>query len=633
MKTLTRLTIGLLLTVLICCACRRGTQAPAQAVTIRPYAKVVILTAEQKSFLLHAARERLAGRPLPAPDALLKAVGGAGATVEVFLPPQEPAIVVVGGDNFYNAFSVAVAQAAADKHFQRDILPQLARARLKVGVIDRIAPLPFDPRAPESAATESLSRQLEDGRHGLILDHAGRATFLHPDLTNYRGWGLISQVPGEREKRVRGRHLLQRQLRELSAMSGEKWRTGKLFSFTLQSFIDAHDDLGKPLDCYRAKIIPPPLDEPSLRAAAWADIEYLLRIVHDDGKLDYVYYPVEDAYDPDYDMPRHIGHALRLMQAYEVFPDERLLAAARKSLAYTLERLKIPSEAPQLALISDENRSLLGSNALMAMFYASIPAASLTEREIDLRDRFGETILFFRMNKPGYFFTTFREATLQLPPEKQALYFPGIALLALVRLYEQTGRKAWWDAAVHVAAGHKRLWQTDGHRAVGNYCWTGQAWARMARLAKDPERREEYRRLAYSHADAVVRHQWTPDRPGYFPDFLGAADNSRPPRTTPTSARAESLVECYVTAKHLGDVEAQKRYGVALLQALHFIVQNQYTDDNSWYLPYPATAKGGIRGGLTAGDIRIDYCQHALFALFNALDVPDELRALGISEW
>ncbi|HPQ68109.1 MAG TPA: hypothetical protein PKW95_03200 [bacterium] len=633
MKTLTRLTIGLLLTALICCACQRGAQAPAQTATIRPYAKVVILTAEQKSFLLRAAREGLAGRPLPAPDALLKAVGGAGASVEVFFPPQEPVIVVVGGDNFYEAFSTAVAQAAADKHFQRDIRPQLAQARIKVGVIDRIAPLPFDSRAPESVEYNRLSQLLEDGVHGLILDRAGRATFLHPDLTNYRGWGLKVDEPGEREKRVRGRHLLRRQLGELSAMSGEKWQTGKLFAFSGQSFIDAQGDPGKPLDCYRAKIIPPPLDEPALRAAAWADIEYLLRIVHDDGKLDYVYYPVEDAYDPDYDMPRHIGHALRLLQAHEVFPDEHLLAAARKSLAYTLERLKIPTEAPHVALISDENRSLLGSNALMAMFYASMPAASLTEREIELRDRFGEAILFFRMNKPGYFYTTFREATLQLPPEKQALYFPGIALLALVRLYEQTGREAWWDAAVEIAAGHKRLWQADGHRAVGNYCWTGQAWARMARLAKDPAQREEYRRLAYSHADAVVRHQWTPDRPGYFPDYPGAADNSRPPRTTPTSSRAESLVECYLTAKHLGDVEAQKRYGVALLQALHFMVQNQYTDDNSWYLPYPAKAKGGIRGGLTAGDIRIDYCQHALFSLLNALNVPDELRALGVSEW
>ncbi|HPM76926.1 MAG TPA: hypothetical protein PK961_07530 [bacterium] len=633
MKTLTRLTIGVLLAVLTCCACQRGSPTPTQAATIRPYAKIVILTAEQKSFLLQAAREGLAGRPLPSPDALLKAVGGAGASVEVFLPPQEPVIVVVGGDNFFRAFSAAVARAAADKHFQRDILLHLAQARLKVGVIDRVTSLSFDPRASEAGEIDRLSQLLEDGLHGLILDHGGRATFLHPDLTSYRGWGLNIDEPGEREKRVRGKRLLLRQLRELSAMSGGKWQTGTLFAFSVQSFVDASGDPGKPLDCYRAKIIPPPLDGPALRAAASAVIEYLLRIVHDDGKLDYIYYPVEDAYDPDYDMPHHIGHALRLMQAYEVFPDERLLAAARKSLTYTLDRLKIPSEAPHLALISDENQSLLGANALMAMFYASLPVASLTEHEAELRDRFGEAILFFRMNKPGYFHTTFRQAALQLPPERQAFYFPGIALLALVRLYEQTGRETWWEAAEEIAAGHKRLWLADGHRAVGNYCWTGQAWARMARLTKEPEKREKYRQLAYSHADAVVRHQWTPDRPGFFPDHLGAADNSRPPRTTPTSARAESLAEVYLTAKHLGDIAAQKRYGAALLQTLHFIVQNQYTDDNSWYLPQPAKALGGIRGGLTAGDIRIDYCQHALFALLNALNVPDELRALGVSEW
>ncbi|MCZ7584814.1 MAG: hypothetical protein M5R36_16595 [Deltaproteobacteria bacterium] len=69
------------------------------------------------------------------------------------------------------------------------------------------------------------------------------------------------------------------------------------------------------------------------------------------------------------------------------------------------------------------------------------------------------------------------------------------------------------------------------------------------------------------------------------------------------------------------------------MKAIHFFVENQWSPQNSWFLPYPDKADGGIRGSLIANDIRIDYNQHALSTEINALSIPEDLAALGVSGW
>lgn len=628
---------GLLLVFsLITPGCGQKGDKAASVDVVKAYDRLVILTHTQKTFLLNAARKGLEGGNIPDPGPLLRAIVGAGAVVEIFLPPEKPLIKIVGGDNFFMAFTKAVQQLASDPDFLSVIKPRLDATRVKVGIIDKVFPLKLTKFSKEKILFRRLAMQVEDGIHGFILVKDGKAFYQSPDLVLYKGWGLDIHKPGEREKRVRGRDLIQYQLKALSrAAFGDEnaWRTGRLYAFTMQSFIDKFGEPGKPVDSYRGKNMIPSLTAESLRAATLANANYLLRIVNDQGTLDYIYYPNENEYDPAYHIVRHTGYVLRLLQTFNKFGDKKYFDAAQKVLKYVIDRTVIPEEAPHIAVVKVGEEAELGAGALMAMIYSVMPEETLTTKDRQYRDKFGESILFFRLPQAGHFYTTFQQALTKREPEGQALYFPGIAMLALVRLYERTGEKKWWDAAVGISRGQKKLWKKDGHRAVGKYCWVGQAWARMARIEKDAAMRDEYRDLGYSHCDAVLKHQWTRDRKGCYPDYPGGADNSRPPRTTPTSARAESLAENYRTAKFLGDIEAQKKYGVAILRALHFVVQNQFTDENSWFLPYPEKAKGGIRGGLTANDIRIDYNQHTLAAELMALDIPDDLAALGLRQW
>lgn len=616
--------------------CKADEPPPGVRSSLAEYDRLIVFTQQQKRFLLAAARSGLAGEELPAPDPLLAAIQGTGATIEVFLPPEKPVTRTVGGQPFFAAFSEAVGQVAADPRFQSDFRPQLARARIKVGVIDQLFRLPPGSYSRQRVLLRRWNMEIEPGVHGLAVWLDGKTAYLNPERVIYDGTGLkVGKGEGSRGRRT-GWVLL---LHQLGALAGENWGAedawtgGEVYGFSTVSFVEKADGSGGAVDTYRGKAPLPPLSRASLETALDANLDYLLRLVSQDGKLGYLYYPLKNEYADDYDMPRHTGYALRMIQAYNRFGERKLLDSARRVIDFNLRLAQTPTVAPGAVIVGAPDESSLGTNSLMAMIFSELPENLLTPREKKWREQFGNAVLFYRMPDAGLFYTTFAQAAAKKAPKRQAHYFPGIALLALVRLHERTGDAKWWDAAAEVSRGQEKLWLDAGHRAVGKFCWVGQAWARMARIETDPGRRERYRQLGFSHADAVIRHQWTPERPGFFADYAGAADNSQPPRTTPTSARAESLVENYRTAREAGEREAQIKYGIALLRSLHFVVENQYASDNSWYLPAPARARGGIRGGLITGEVRIDYNQHAVFAMLGALDVPDQLRGLGVTEW
>jgi hypothetical protein len=620
--------IGLFFALLaIMVACSQG----GEKASIAPYKSEIKLTEQEQAFLLDAARKGLSGESIPAFAPDLKALEGAGAVVEVFLPPVKPAIAVVSGKPFEKTFAEAVKKAAADPNFAK-IKTDLAKARVKVGVINEIKQIEHagKPKSEKDNAYKKIAKQGEDGIYGFVLaTKDGKAYFQIPELVLYEGWAM------EGEKRFMGGKMVAKQLKLLSkqaAASVKDWTEGQLYAFTTFTFIDDVKEHGKPVVMFRAKNMLPQFDAESLKAATIANADYLAKAVDEKGKFDYIYYPDKDASEKGYSIVRHAGAAYGLFEAYNKFADKKYLDSGRRAMDYLLGKIEIPKEAENIALIMDNGSSVLGTNALAAMAFASMPETQITDNDRKYRGQLGESIFFFRMPEKGLFYTSFKEASTKKAPKKQALYYPGEAMLSLVRLYERTGEKKWWDAAKDIAPGQKKLWEDAGHEQVGNYCWVGQAWARMARIEKDPKLAEEYRLAGYSHADAVIKHQFTAET-GRYPDYIGGADNSKPPRTTPTSARGESLAENYLTAKFFKDVEAQKKYGIALMQCIKFCIENQYSDQNSWFLPFPNKARGGIRGSLIALDIRIDYNQHLLTTMINSLTVPEDLKALGVTQW
>ncbi|MCZ7583972.1 MAG: AMMECR1 family protein [Deltaproteobacteria bacterium] len=399
----------------------------------------------------------------------------------------------------------------------------------------------------------ALSEDFEIGVDGLILESGGRAAYRLPEDFLSKGWGLDTTRKSERKQRVPPYAILRRELFDLSVESGGgrfSWIDGRLFAFTTRSFIESADG-GAPLDTFRGSVVMPPLTEKRLREATRANADYLLGRAHDDGRLDYRYFAATDTYDDRYYLPHHAGYVWRMMEAAKDFSDERYRAAADKAWRYLSAMIETPDGAPDLSIIANAPAAQLGTGALSAIIQL-LPVRRRRRRPVRPR---GFTL---EDAGAGSFLSQRRRRAASSRAAKTSPVFSGCRALFLVRLYEKTGDTVWWKAAEEISEGLAKRWRDAGPEAVGDFCWMAQGWARMARADPDPAGRRRYLDLAYSHADAVIDRQWVPGRPGYAPDFLGAADNSFPPRTTPTSARAEALAETYLAARAAGDAAAQK---------------------------------------------------------------------------
>ncbi|MCB1152520.1 hypothetical protein KDL45_02635 [bacterium] len=619
----------------------------------------VRLSEDQRAEFLQAFRDAMSTGHVEIPATLDK-INALGVTLEAFLPPEKPVLAAVANPDFEKAFKAAVKRVSENPTFKSKMKDHMDQVRLKVGVIKQIRPMKITPDN-EAKSLNYLRRRAEIAIDGFILVDDGKFNYQLPEEVLYRGFGMRG------ERRYTGKELHRRQLRALgrdAGMGSEGWKKGSLYAFRTLTYIENAEKGGEPIYAYRAKNMLPQMDAEMLKWSATMNADYLADAVQPDGTFNYIYYPEENKYEEkSYSIVRHAGSVYGLFDAYNRLGDKKYYEAGRRAMDYLLKFAEFPEQTPEIAIIKHQGSSKLGTNALAAMAYAVMPEEFMTEQDKKWAAGFAESIVYFMMPEKGLFYTTYQQALKKKPPRKQALYFPGEAMLALVRIYERDGDPKWFAHAKDIAPGQEELWKNDGHERVGDYCWVGQAFARMARLETDPALAQHFRELGYSHADAVILHQFgSKENPRlkhwYRKDYLGGADNSRPPRTTPTSARGESLSENYLTAVFFNDEEKIKEYGEHALWGVHFCTNNQYTAQNSWFLPYPDKAKGGIRGSLYALDIRIDYNQHELSTTLNTLGVsqaeaehlarlrpdlkpenflakpiPEKLVELGVTNW
>lgn len=385
----------------------------------------------------------------------------------------------------------------------------------------------------------------------------------------------------------------------------------------------------------------------------WGD--WLAAHIDEEGKFLYEYHPVKDRPSPDYNIVRHAGTIYGLLTLYHHNGDKKYLDAGVKALAFVDRHLHRPSEyadlkdhprlkdqPPMVFYVEDPglrkwDKANLGSAALALMSYVHLPKELRRPDQQEIVDGLANFMRFMLIREnetDGRFYTTLGQAIAKDIPEKQALYYPGEALLAWMYLYKEDGNPQWLEAAKHVGNYQIEIFE-DQFGAIGDAlkgksravpdAWVVQALSHLGEVSKDMH----YVNACYKMADQVVTTQFTPSNSA-FPDYVGGFNNSRPPRSTPAGSRSEGISQAYRLAKLRGDNEKAEEYAVALLRATHFMLHHQYNPANSYYLPNPARAEGGNRGSLIHNEVRIDYNQHCMFAVLEAGDAAKFLMGKGV---
>ncbi len=360
-----------------------------------------------------------------------------------------------------------------------------------------------------------------------------------------------------------------------------------------------------------------PLTPARLLDAAIKSGEYLLRQQASDGKFAYQYNAQRDRFSSHYNLVRHAGTTYALTLLYEASDNPRFLQGARKGVDLLLANTrgpnpKEPATGFECVVTRDGTEGNVGGTALGVLALLEYATASGNKSMQTRAAKMGKFLLH-QQDADGHFNAKYFYG----PPAKEAfesVYYPGEAVLALVRLY-QADRDPKWLAASEKGA-HWLIDVRDANLTVAQLPhdhWLLMALNELYAIT----RKVTYYNQGMRIASAIVLAQTTTGPP---PEWIGSF--GVPPRSAPAATRGEGLAAAYFLSLEGGS--PQKEILEALSSAIDFVLRCQVTPEQAATLPRPDRASGGFRESLDGWKIRMDFNQHAICALLGLREIQME---------
>jgi hypothetical protein len=536
--------------------------------------------------LLPEARKLLAGKGTPA--------GGDAA-------PAGPRLVILSLSRIGATARVAVGEAealgealagAAEALRQGTTEDERRAGRLKLDLLSELS--------PEGRFDGEGRARLEAGLDGLYLPAAD--LWLTPEEMTSRG--LVDSQGDLQSGRLR--RYLQEAGRRGRPLAGNPGRAGEPYRRArFASWIEGPG--AGPAELYRGNPAPA-VEADSLLAAARAGGGYLLGHQRPDGSFDYSYRADRDQAAKSYNLLRHAGACYALFELFGATGDGRFRHGAERGLDWLLAGHARPPRPEHAAagfeaIVSPGEEAKLGGAALAAL--ALLQGQQVTGDASRLpRLRRLALFLLHQQEESGRFESKYFYGAPD-PRPFDSIYYPGEALLALVRLGQVDADPRWLAAARRGADWLIEV--RDRGKATADLPhdhWLLMALNELHPATGDGRYLAQAQRIAGAIVGALRR-----DAP--YPDWVGTVYT--PPRSTPVATRAEALVAMHHLASRNGIDPAP--YRRALLAMAAFQLRCQVVPENALYLPRPDRALGGFRRSLTHWEVRIDYVQHNVSAL------------------
>ena len=348
---------------------------------------------------------------------------------------------------------------------------------------------------------------------------------------------------------------------------------------------------------------PPPLDV-LLDRLANLHVRYLMRQQADDGSLYLRYEPFQNRLYHGLSAPRLAHGTWIIARAYKAFGGDELknvrdklidyhLKAVRESeLGFWLEGDDVPSISELSFLLlalcqlpEDEGHRTLCSN-LASTLWSSIDAHGRISTH----------------SKPVDGLEAYQD------------YFPGQALLALATAH-QSGITAIIESKLDKAFKYYRH-RYRYRRNFGQVSWLMQAFGKWWDATGNPL----FADFVFEIGDWVLQYQQ--EKTGAF---INDHQSDTPGYTT--ALYLEGIAVGVRLAALLGDDKRRQRYLESLTRGFNFLDRLVIQQRDASLLPNAEFAIGGLRQSLYASDIRVDFVQHSLSAILEALASFEPFRA------
>lgn len=449
----------------------------------------------------------------------------------------------------------------------------------------------------------------ERSLRGIAFDRHSGIAFLPEELVSYT---LVNSRQKIKLNNIAG-YLEERSIDTSSFQLLRNSSNMTLYRFSTIGFFSDGKEI---VPLYRGHRMFNKISKKELLSAATQGGRYLSRAIDPDGQFVYTSLPKTDKMPKKYNLLRHAGTIYAMLELYQVTAEKKLLSGARRAIDYLLRFAKPCTKDPENSTcIVESGYVKLGGNALAIIALAKYVEITRDRQHLPMMQQLGRWIQSiqkdsgrFSVHKQTYPNDRFIDFT--------SAYYPGEAMLAMLRLYAATSHKGWLDTAEKSA---RYLINTrDRDKSLSELQhdhWLLYALNELYRFRPKPL----YLNHALRIAGAIMaRQNLTPE----YRDWFGSY--GRPPRSTPTATRSEGLYAAYKLARDFGNPKEAKAILEAIRHGVAFQLQTQFRPESVFYLKDPQRSLGGFHRSLTNFGIRIDYIQHNISSLLGLYHILDE---------
>ena len=380
------------------------------------------------------------------------------------------------------------------------------------------------------------------------------------------------------------------------------------------------------------------LDKESILQNIEQGKEFLLRAGHED---EHGFYKQYDTLNDDFGSRLHTVYSASiiytLLKIYDFDQDERILEG-------------IPEWGDFLISMQSRDEETYGAfhysyyferKEKQPRFVVGTTALSIFTL-LDLYDRTGDSQYLESAKLGGNWLTTMQKSNGWMKAykkyenrkwvygEKKSLLYNGQVLSALSRLYNVTGEKRYYDAAEKIAQCFTEKVEKEGCYLRDDYRSKNpisSAWVVMSLLdfyKVNPD--EYYKNMIFEcSGELLEKQQQDTDKPLYYGTWERAYS------TSGNGWLAEVMVEMYkfCQEQNMGGCD---KYKEAAIKVTWWIIQNTYSEENTFFLKEPQKAIGGSFWNYENLYIRTDSVCHAVNAYVGIINDLEDGLLLSIPE-
>ena len=366
--------------------------------------------------------------------------------------------------------------------------------------------------------------------------------------------------------------------------------------------------------------------------------EFLLRAVHED---EHGFYKKYDALNDDFGNRLHTVYSASiiytLLKIYDFDKDVRILDGIPDWADFLLSMQSKDEETYGAFHYSyyfkskeKEPRFVVGTTALSIFTLLDLYNRTADAKYLESAKLGGDWLT--TMQKSDGWMKAYKEYKdgEWVCGEKKSLLYNGQVLSALSRLYKVTGEERYYDAAEKIAQCFTEKVEKEGCYLGDDYRSKNpisSAWVVMSLLDFYKINQDEYYKniIFRCSSELLERQNQETDEPLYY----GTWDRAY--STSGNGWLAEVMVEVYKFCQEQ-NMDGCDKYKEAVIKATLWIIQNTYSEENTFLLKEPQKAIGGSFWNYENRYVRTDSVCHAVNAYVGIIDDLENGLLLSIPE-